>query len=1642
MRCCKLLLAAAIMVSAQDLWSQGPPPSLPTDTLKTRKENVFRKVKDEHVNYFLYKDDNNARADKMYGRWENHWIGRLYYGAPSEEEMFTTYNFVMKSFFEPRNPYQDPDHTNGDPKQPNLSNTMAQRCVASYPAHWKFDGPNYDNWGDTVRDNAGQATYIWVDPSNNNHILLGSFASGLWETFNEGRNWANITDNSIGYTWGPIGVGKIAVQPGNTNLQYFSTEYRKTTAGLGGFYGYGRGLFFRSMPGGQFLPDLAFRERMRVDGHFDGGDRYDLHPRFLAFSPSSGKLYATYNRDFYVRSDFSSTNGDPSKWQKISLNLPIESSYQILAGAFSNVSPGKLALMTNTIGKKMYLITYEEGMPFAEVKAINNPYIDSIPADATHRYNSIGVRSMEFSYGSDQLFFTSAGNTSKHFYKINAPFGSSPTINFYSGLPGDLFVFKLHPHNPNLIYFGNTQGYSPLHFSMDGGTTIVQMNKQSVPQLRNPEGLHADIRHINLHAGTDPTGRGDVLYIATDGGISKKNANDVYVRSLSGAGLDFSLCYDLSVSETNSVLTVSGMQDTEGAIKMESPNGGAYWKYYDAAGDGLFTAISKNGKDYIVNNNQSGISYYGHYGNNTVIKNSCDGPPLDTVRAGAWERPTKFDWDNNLLYGYRYIWQNPKAHLERYKVLADNWRRYWTNEPVDIVPNHNGAAAPYSSGDSIRKYKKPLEFYKAESDPDIGYIANYSFSNAESQTKDEAALLYVTKNNGASWKNISPPENLAGGYIPRHIEIDHKRPERVWMALGLQGEGTLWNQMPAQRTKRVLYCPDAFAEPSVWQDVSKGLPPLPINRLIYQHGSDDVIFAGTDGGVFRWNKALQQWECFMEGMPQSVVTDLEIQYCSGKLKAATYGRGIWETDLEPEMNSFDKTAPYYEQIDFTKTWSESRSLTGGIRIKSGVTFTIDGATVYMPRNSKIHLEKGATLVLKNGALLTNDCDGSVWAGIEMYGNNQVSQANVGDQSKVIVRDNSTIRHARIGIADYSAEYWNSGGGIIDIDGGNFENCYRALAFNDYPKFNNVSKIVDAHVWVDDGYKLTSARSRDFITVFNENAITIDKCTLEDKRTFAPQVSYADQLFNGIYVARGGVNVKRSLFKRLTSGIKNDADIITASFNTVIDLNRFNDVKEAITQGGNYTDVKNNTISGMAAAFFSNNPQAQAMGKVTGIYLDGTVLAYLHNNGMVFSPSLVATYGVVSNGSKFQNLIRMTDNRVDKAFAGIQTQRYNRYFQTLCNALNSNRYAFSINPQSPEGDFAHQGQGFGTNDWRPRNSFVNNDVDVYFNIGNSSSLVPVKYYVKSLTNPSPKIPANITGPYAGNFDVVINNTGNDNTCYYEDGTVMMGGRMPSGIVNVNGAVTELRSLANANQRMSARAVELYSFIIDTLYRSVNPLDYSNDLIAFLRQDKTDMSRNLLIGHYHIHNDSVSVNRYIDSLEAVTADDKQAYAGYLALQRSLKGQYGSDLAIPFDSVQASPFFAAHYQDREDFIGELARNWVASFGQGIRGEPYIEGIAEAGGRPHPLGADQARPKLLMVSPNPAHTQVKISISLPPDQDGGEKRIEILNALGKTVYQSKKQDTEPIEVNVEGWAPGMYTITLYQNGKAVSTERVSIVK
>ncbi len=84
---------------------------------------------------------------------------------------------------------------------------------------------------------------------------------------------------------------------------------------------------------------------------------------------------------------------------------------------------------------------------------------------------------------------------------------------------------------------------------------------------------------------------------------------------------------------------------------------------------------------------------------------------------------------------------------------------------------------------------------------------------------------------------------------------------------------------------------------ATWTNVTGDLPFQPVNTMIVDPNDTDAWYIGTDVGVWTSTNGGVNWTPYDTGLPNAVVTDLEIRTAYGKLAAGTYGRGLWETNL-------------------------------------------------------------------------------------------------------------------------------------------------------------------------------------------------------------------------------------------------------------------------------------------------------------------------------------------------------------------------------------------------------------------------------------------------------------------------------------------------------------------------------------------------------------------------------------------------------------------------------------------------------------------------------------------------------------------------------------------------------------------------
>ena len=87
---------------------------------------------------------------------------------------------------------------------------------------------------------------------------------------------------------------------------------------------------------------------------------------------------------------------------------------------------------------------------------------------------------------------------------------------------------------------------------------------------------------------------------------------------------------------------------------------------------------------------------------------------------------------------------------------------------------------------------------------------------------------------------------------------------------------------------------------------STGLPAIGKNIIVHQgRNSVNPLYLGTSLGVYYRDDSMSQWEPFDTNLPNVSVTDLDINLEDKKITAATYGRGIWQSDIILELPAVD-----------------------------------------------------------------------------------------------------------------------------------------------------------------------------------------------------------------------------------------------------------------------------------------------------------------------------------------------------------------------------------------------------------------------------------------------------------------------------------------------------------------------------------------------------------------------------------------------------------------------------------------------------------------------------------------------------------------------------------------------------------------
>ena len=83
-----------------------------------------------------------------------------------------------------------------------------------------------------------------------------------------------------------------------------------------------------------------------------------------------------------------------------------------------------------------------------------------------------------------------------------------------------------------------------------------------------------------------------------------------------------------------------------------------------------------------------------------------------------------------------------------------------------------------------------------------------------------------------------------------------------------------------------------------WTNITHNLQNMPVRSVVIDHTKESNIYLGTEIGIYKKAMADDSWTLYSDDLPNMTVRELEIMYGSNTLRAATWGRGLWENKLE------------------------------------------------------------------------------------------------------------------------------------------------------------------------------------------------------------------------------------------------------------------------------------------------------------------------------------------------------------------------------------------------------------------------------------------------------------------------------------------------------------------------------------------------------------------------------------------------------------------------------------------------------------------------------------------------------------------------------------------------------------------------
>lgn len=694
--------------------------------------------------------------------------------------------------------------------------------------------------------NSGRVSAIAVHPTNPNIVYVGTAQGGLYRSVNGGGTWTPLLDNAL-----TLAIGAVAISPSDPTTVFVGTG----EAGLCGSGCYlGVGLY--RITNADTNPVLSPILNQDASGNdvFTGRAVSEI----IVHPTNSNILFATTTSG--VAGIGSSTTG---------LALPAAGLYRTTNAMASNPTFEKLNVQgTLAASRSISDAAIEPGNPNRLVVAVigsggdGGVYLSTDALAATPTF----TRTLTTGDGATLGRTEFAINKTAAVVTVYAATGTANGTLFKSIDGGATFLpagggngfcnpqcfydiaVEVDPTDANKVYLG---GSPSLVFgrSTTGGAAFTNSSS----------GLHVDTQAFAI-APSDP----NIFYFGSDGGIwrttSVTSAGAISWTTLNNSTFSATQFMGLALHPTDRHYLLGGTQDN--GTEFLAPDG-VTWVRSDG-GDGGFAVIDQN-----ATSPTNTVAYHTYYNQTTTqvgfqraLTTEPNGDPFWNQFMGCRNGTS----NNGILCSDQVLFYAP---LVRGPGTPSNSIYYGTNR---LYRSENQGTTMTDVSGTL-----PARISAIAISPQFDAVRLVGLTNGQVFLSTTAGATTMTNVTGS----------IPARYVGR-IAIDPANSNVAYVALN--GFGLAAGQHVWKATNLLSGNP-------TWTPAGSGIPDTPVNAFAIDPANTQVLYAGTDIGVFRSTNGGTNWEPFSDGLPRVAVFGMEIQAVHRVLRIATHGRGIYEMNL-------------------------------------------------------------------------------------------------------------------------------------------------------------------------------------------------------------------------------------------------------------------------------------------------------------------------------------------------------------------------------------------------------------------------------------------------------------------------------------------------------------------------------------------------------------------------------------------------------------------------------------------------------------------------------------------------------------------------------------------------------------------------